>query len=252
LSSSGLVDEALRIANKSKEETITLRVMGATAVRIHCPKFASLHQDLRREISDIDFMAYGSQTDKVIEFLLRIGYTFDRRRLMIMRYFNRYIFDDAEKRHLDVFFDKLEMCHTIDFNHRLEVDYPTISLADIVLEKLQIVNINEKDIKDCMVLLREHKVGEGEEETVNIKYISRLLAKDWGFYYTVTQNLEKVGAASKGYPALQDADIHDISLKIATIKDEIEHAPKSVGWKMRARVGNKQKWYREVEEVERT
>ena len=252
MSSSNLVDEALRIANKSKEEAITLRVMGATAVRIHCPKFTSLHENLGREISDIDFMAYGSQTDKIIDFLLRIGYTFDRRRLMIMRYFNRYIFDDSEKRHLDVFFDKLEMCHTIDFNHRLEVDYPTISLADILLEKLQIVKINEKDIKDCIVLLREHEVGENDEETVNTKYISRLLAKDWGFYYTVTQNLEKVEAASKGYAALQDADMHNISVKIATMKDEIEHAPKSVGWKMRARVGNKQKWYREVEEVERS
>jgi len=252
LFASSLVEEALRIANKSKEEALTLRIMGATAVRIHCPKFASLHETLGREISDIDFMAHGSQSNDIIDFLLRMGYTFDRRRLMIMRYFNRYIFDAPEKRHLDVFFDKLEMCHTIDFNHRLEVDYPTISLADILLEKLQIVKINAKDIKDCIVLLREHGVGESDQETLNINYISGLLAKDWGFYYTATQNLEKVEAASKGYAALQDSDLQDISVKIAYMKDEIGRAPKSVAWRMRARVGNKQKWYREVEEVERS
>ncbi|MEM2964191.1 MAG: hypothetical protein QXE22_01900 [Candidatus Bathyarchaeia archaeon] len=235
-----------------RKEGVTLRVMGATAIKIHCPTFSSLQESLGREISDVDFMAYSSQKDEVMRLLLRLGYNFDRRSLMIMRYFNRYIFEDVEnKRHVDVFFDKLEMCHTIDFKERLEVDYPTISLADLLLEKLQIIKVAEKDLKDCIVLLREHNVGEHDEETINIKYISNLLSKDWGFYYTVKMNLERIKNFLNSHPTLKASDKSNILQKISLLETEIENAPKSIRWKMRAKVGPKQKWYREVEEVER-
>ena len=227
--------------------------MGATAIRIHCPRFSKLYEKLGRDISDIDFMAFSSDRDKIIEFLLKMGYQFDRRRLMIMRYFNRYIFDDAENRRtLDVFFDRLDMCHTIDFKDRLEVDYPTISLADLLLEKLQIVKITEKDVKDCIVLLREHDIAEDEKETINVAYISSLLSKDWGFYYTTKLNLEKVRRFVTDYKALAELDRSYVVAKIERLGEAIEKVPKSSKWKMRASIGTRQKWYREVEEVERT
>jgi hypothetical protein len=172
---------------------------------------------------------------------------------MIIRYFNRYIFDDAENRRTaDVFFDRLDMCHTIDFENRLEVDYPTISLADLLLEKLQIVNMTEKDVKDCTVLLREHDIAEGEKDTINVSYILGLLSRDWGFYYTTKLNLEKIRRFVTEYAALTDFDRSDVVAKIDLLADDIEKAPKSSRWKMRASIGARQKRYREVEEVERT
>jgi hypothetical protein len=227
--------------------------MGATAIRIHCPKFSKLHEKLGRDISDIDFMALSSDRDKVVEFLLKMGYQFDRRRLVIMRYFNRYIFDDPNNRRAaDVFFDRLEMCHTIDFRDRLKVDYPTIPLADLLLEKLQIVKITEKDIKDCIVLLREHDVSGGDQECINAVYISDLLSKDWGFYYTSKLNLRRIAESSKQYGALQDSDLADVASKVRLLEEQIDKAPKSMGWKMRAKIGPRQQWYRNVEEVERS
>jgi hypothetical protein len=227
--------------------------MGATAIRIHCPRFSKLHEKLGRDISDIDFMAFSSDRDKIVEFLLKMGYQFDRRRLMIMRYFNRYIFDDPNnKRAADVFFDQLEMCHTIDFRDRLRVDYPTISLADLLLEKLQIVKITEKDIKDCIVLLREHDISGSDQESVNSAYISDLLSKDWGFYYTSKLNLTRIAESLKQFGPLQYSDVADVTSKIKLLQDQIDKAPKSMGWKMRAKIGPRQQWYRDVEEVERT
>lgn len=232
---------------------ITLRVMGATAIKMHCPRFSPLLETMAREISDMDFMALSSDRDRVVQFLLKMGYQFDRRRLMIMRYFNRYIFDDPEnKRTADVFFDQLEMCHTIDFRDRLKVDYPTVSLADLLLEKLQIVRITEKDIKDCMVLLREHDVSDSDRESINAMYVSNLLSKDWGFHYTSKLNLTTIAESLKQYDVLQDSDRADIASKIGLLQERIEKAPKSMGWKMRAKIGTKQQWYREVEEVERS
>ena len=80
---------------------------------------------------------------------------------------------------VDVFFDRLDMNHIIDFKNRLELDFPTISLADLLLEKMQIVQINEKDIKDTIILLREHPVEDPDKETINANYVASLLAEDW-------------------------------------------------------------------------
>jgi len=242
--------EARRIVDSANDQGIMLRVMGATAFRIHCPRFTALHEAMGRKLSDIDFMAYSEQRDNVIDLFEKMGYAVSRDRLRLMRYYGRYIFDDPENsRYADVFFDKLEMCHTIDFRNRLEIDYPTISLTDLLLEKLQIVKINEKDIIDVIVLLMEHKVGAEERETINSNYISNILSRDWGFYYTVTLNLEKIKEVLQSYATLTDVDKSDVEKKISLLKERIEEAPKSMGWRMRAKIGPKKKWYKQVEDI---
>ena len=70
-----------------------------------------------------------------------LGYVSDKR----MLFMGRYLFENPDnKRHIDIFFDKLEFCHIIDFRGRLEIDYPTISLSDILLQKMQIVQTSLK------------------------------------------------------------------------------------------------------------
>jgi hypothetical protein len=140
------------------------------------------------------------------------------------------------------------MCHTIDWRKRLEVDSPTIPLADIVLEKLQIVEINPKDIKDLILLFLEHDVGAVDKEIINGEYISGLLSKDWGFYYTSTMNLNKTLSLMKQYIQLPEEEEKIVRERVQKLIDMIEKQPKSMGWKMRSRVGTKQKWYMEVEE----
>ena len=114
---------------------------------------------------------------------------------------------------------------------------------------MQIVQINEKDIKDAIVVLREHEIGTSDKETINSDYISDLLSKDWGFWYTVTTNLGKLRAFLPEYERLSLEDRSDISTKIEKLSDATEKREKSFGWKMRARTGTKQRWYREVDET---
>jgi hypothetical protein len=141
------------------------------------------------------------------------------------------------------------MCHMLEFKNRLELDYPTIPLSDLLLQKIQIIKINEKDIKDIIILLREHQIGEFEKETVNINYIARLLSKDWGFWYTVTLNLDKTKEFLAEYKNLADADRKDVETKLDNILKRIEDEPKSIQWKLRSKVGTSKKWYTEVEEL---
>jgi hypothetical protein len=128
----------------------------------------------------------------------------------------------------------------------LEVDFPTIPLAELLLTKMQIVEFTEKDFKDTIVLLREHEIGETDKETVNCMHIADILSDDWEFYYTVTTNLQNVEKLVAGLTSISEEDKADVGAKIRKISDFIETRPKSLRWKMRAKIGTKKKWYREV------
>jgi hypothetical protein len=246
-----LVNEAVKIAEKAREKDVILRLIGAVAIRVHSPKFSFFQEKLGRELSDIDFIAYSRQRQEIAEFFLDLGYEYDRRIISSLIPTAQYVFEGTSGFHVDVFFDKLEMCHTIDFNGQLEVDYPTISLANLLLEKMQIVQLNEKDAIDTTILLREHDVGESDVETINANYVSKLLSKDWGFYYTVTTNLKRVKDEFLTSYSIPDKDKTNIKDKINILLERIEGEPKSLGWKMRAKVGTKKRWYRDVEELYR-
>jgi len=140
------------------------------------------------------------------------------------------------------------MSHTIDFRGRLEVDYPTISLADILLEKMQIHRINEKDVKDSIVLIRAHGLGDTDKESINEAYIAKLLSGDWGFHHTVTNNLNKTKLLLQDYN-IPPPDQEDVVSKIDRLLTRIENEPKSSKFKMRARIGEKKKWYNDVDET---
>lgn len=242
-----LVQEALKIVEEAKKQQVVLRAMGATAVRLHCPNFADLHKSMGREISDIDFAGYDKASSKIERLFESLGYA-SRPLTYSYRQLGRLIFLGSQNAgRVDVFLDRLPMCHTIDFSKRLEVDYPTIPLAELLLQKMQIVKLNEKDVKDTIVLLREHEVGQSDMETINVAHIARLLSNDWGFCYTMKTNLDKVKTLLQGYDRLNETDKADAAGKIDQIVTAIENQPKSMSWKMRAKVGTSKKWYREVD-----
>lgn len=244
-----IIDNALKLIETANEKGLFLRVLGAIAFRIHCPKFAHL-LGKTRAITDIDFVAYGKQMNQIEKHIVESGYEMRPPSIAALAARRRIFYDRKLGITIDVFFDKLEMCHDIDFRGRLEVDYPTIPLAEMLLEKLQIVQINEKDVKDVIILLREHEIGDSDKEVINAKYIAKLLSKDWGFYYTATTNLKKIKDLLGNYSMLVEADKESIESKIDKLLDIIEKEPKSLSWKLRAKIGTKRIWYRKVEEIE--
>jgi hypothetical protein len=229
---------------------IVLRMLGASAIRLHCPHNQSLLNALKRMITDIDFAAYGKQKTEVVRFLTEHGYR-PRQHLTIGAFVGREIFEHGDGTHVDVFFDKLEYCHTIYFRNRLERDRPTIPLSELLLEKTQIVQINEKDLKDLAIMLLEHEIGDVDGETINAKEIAKTLSNDWGFYYTFTTNIAKVEDLIQKYEILTEENKKLIKQRIASLLEYVESEPKTTSWKLRARVGPRKKWYRDVEEVDR-
>jgi hypothetical protein len=150
---------------------------------------------------------------------------------------------------VDVFFDKLLAAnHPLDFKNRLELDTPTVTPADLLLEKLQIVFPSEKDVKDSILILRAHEISQSEESNrINAKFVSELLAPDWGFWYTVTTNLNGLKGYVAEFQLIDESDKKDVTAKIDALLTAIENTPKTSGWKMRSMMGTKKKWYNPVE-----
>ncbi len=243
------VRKGLEIVDVAKKKGIELRLLGAVAVKIQCPKLRRFHEDvMERHATDLDFIAYSKDRNKVKKLFDELKYTPIK---TVIPMESRDLFLESEDVKVDVFYDRLEMCHAINFDRRLEIDYPAIAVADIILEKTQIVKINEKDMKDLVILFAEHELGSSDNHMINSSYISKILAKDWGFYYTVTTNLKLL--KDQFLNKWKDPSVQEYLDKVGPRVDEllrqIEMEPKSMGWKMRQSVGTKKKWYKDVEEV---
>lgn len=265
-----LVREATAIVEEAQSQDVCLRFIGALAVYVHTlddPDTLSVFKSAGRlgegkaMFTDLDLILYNKQRKDAIKLLEKRGFKpdnmanwmFGGRRLIYYHPQNKY--------HVDLFLDKLEFSHDVEFGEkpgsgRLELDYPTITLEDIVLEKLQIHQINRKDVIDLVVLFLGHDLGEhASKNVIDGGYISKTLADDWGFWYDATRNLESSSAlaheltsANSGITTEQSGTITD---RVLTLRKMIDDTPKTKAWEKRAKIGTTKPWYREVGEVVR-
>jgi hypothetical protein len=265
--------ESEGIVTTAQEEGLTLRIIGGLGIAMHCQQFSEFAKKLSRtgtgvakgqEYSDLDFVSYRKQRDKVKELFDKIGYVKRKATLSSAASERQIYYHPKGWFYVDVFFDQLLVAnHPIDFRGRLELDYPTITVTDMLLEKVQMWEaFGVKDLKDCLLLLKAHDIKErNEKEGIDASYIARVLAQNWGFWYTVTTNLQnierfvseldKLDTDAQINPALiTDNERNGINEKITALLNRIEAEPKSFGWKMRARVGTKKQWYNHVERPE--
>jgi hypothetical protein len=265
--------ESQEIVEKAKQEGIVLRILGGLSIAIHCQEHREFAQKLGRmgtgvikgqEYSDIDYVSYRNQREKIKELFDKIGYAKRRATLSTAASERQIYYHPKGWFYVDVFFDKLLVAnHPIDFRGRLELDYPTITVTDMLLEKIQMWEaFSVKDLKDCLLLLKAHDIKEkSEKESIDTLYIAKILAQDWGFWYTATTNLknvkkfiteiDKLGIEADINPKqIEKKEREDITEKIEAILERIEKEPKSFGWKVRAKIGTKKKWYNPVERPE--
>ncbi len=189
------LEEGRLLVDDAQKQGLILRVMGPIALHYYFPDFVDLYRRMERlgerVFTDIDFAAYGKHRSKLVPFFEAHGYELEKRAAMISGG-TRMIFFSANIPMIDVFFDRLDYNHPIDYRGRLEANPYCVSQADLMLQKLQIVQINDKDLKDAMLLLLAGRLGETDQNMINAKYIAKLFSDDWGFYHTATTNLERI------------------------------------------------------------
>jgi hypothetical protein len=249
------IEEGKRIVDEATRRGIPLRLLGGVAIRFHCVEFLDFARSLVRlgegqqEYTDLDFMTYSKFRKKMKDFFAELGYS-KRPPTMSSAATQRQIyFHPKGWFYVDVFYDKLLAAnHPLDFRGRLDLDSPTITPTDMLLEKVQIVFPDEKDVKDAMLLLRAHEISQQEEKNkINARFIAGKLASDWGFWYTVTTNLKGLKQYVSGDQRLSSDNKQDLTSKVDALLATIEDESKSTGWKMRAVMGTKRRWYNPVE-----
>jgi hypothetical protein len=220
---------------------VPLRLLGGVAVRLRA---SDLPPALEREYKDLDFATTRKAVGEAQTLLRDLGYE-PHTAFNTMNAKERLLFfDDAHGRQVDVFVGSFRMCHEIPLEGRLSVHEDTVPLAELLLTKLQIIELNEKDVRDAVALFHEHEVT-GDDAGISATKVAALCAADWGLWRTITKNLDAVGAHLDRY----DVDRERVSARLSRLQDRIEGEEKSRGWRLRAKVGDRKRWYELPEEV---
>ena len=243
------LSEGKRLVEEGQKRGIVMRVMGPLALHYYFPDQIDLYAKLERlgerYFTDIDYAAYGKGRKHMINFMKDMGYEADQQTMVISGK-TRHIYYAGPVPMIDVFFDKLDYCHPIEYDGRLEKDQWSVPLSDILLQKLQIVEINDKDLKDIEYLFVTCELGSDDDKKINQDYVAKRFADDWGFWYTATQlNLPKVKTHCDEVPALTPEMRERIKRQADALLARVEAEPKTKGWNKRAKKGASKIWYNE-------
>jgi hypothetical protein len=231
-----LLEEGRRLVEGALDQEITLRLIGGVAVMAHCPRVLAAGGS--RPIADVDAVVGPRQGRALSAYLRSAGYE-PEPRFNALHGHKRMLFHGPHGP-LDVLVGVFEMCHRIDLSDRLHLDDPTVTVTDLLLTKLQVVELNEKDARDALDLLTEHDLARAEGDAVNLDYLDSLVAGDWGLWRTITGTLERL-------LELAEPDTRD---RIDEVRRSLNEVPKTRRWKLRARVGERVRWYVLPDEVE--
>jgi hypothetical protein len=225
------VAEGVAVVEAAQAGGATLRLLGGAAVILHGSGVA------HREIGDLDAVTRRKDGKALTAVLLERGYEAETR-FNALHGDRRLIFHGPAGK-LDVFVDRFEMCHRLDLGSRLAIDSPTIPVSDLLVTKLQVVELNEKDARDLAELLRHHELGAGPGDHFDAEYLGSLVSDDWGLWRTLTGTLDRL-------PALAP----DVAPQAAAVRAVLDEAPKGRRWRMRAKVGDRKRWYELPDDLE--
>jgi hypothetical protein len=242
------LEEARRLIAAGAEAGLTLRLLGGLAVKLHSP--SASHRSLVRRYPDLDFALAGKRGDRLEALMPALGYAPNKGFNLLNGASRLLFFDDVHERQVDVFVGAFHMCHTIPISERLTLEPLTLPLAELFLTKMQIVQMNEKDMRDLCALVLDHPFGEGDGETLNLRRVADLCAQDWGLWKTVSVSAAKVQDFCDAYE-LEAADKLTILERLNVLRAALDDAPKPLKWRVRAAVGEKIQWYDLPEEVRR-
>lgn len=237
--------ETVEAANRAG---VPLRMIGGQAVRYLTPDFPPRV----RSGQDLDFASVSSAKKPVMDLLGELGFEGDHRFNTMHGHRQMYFSDPAAGTAVDVIMDQLQMCHVLEFKDRIDRMEVTLDVTDLLLSKLQVVEQNEKDVQDIVYLVAAYEVREGDEPgTIGVGRFGRILGDDWGWWRTVTGNLDRIvelvhGDLRRLVPAAARFDPVDQAVALRRHADEV---PKSLRWKIRSRVGERAQWYQLPEEV---
>ena len=241
--------EMQRLIAAANAKSILMRVLGGVAIKVHR---TVEHPAFAREYGDLDFVVAGKQRREFEAFMPQMGYSPHKQFNLLNGSERQIYYHNETEMKIDIFVDTFSMCHKIPLEGRLHLHPITIPLAELLLTKAQIAELNRKDALDIASLLLYAETGSSDEHSINLKRIAQLCGADWGLYKTTSINLKRAEEIISGENVnLTEAERGVIKQRADEILRVFETMPKSIAWQMRDKVGTRVRWYEEVEEVAR-
>ncbi|HSS62393.1 MAG TPA: hypothetical protein VLK30_13145 [Candidatus Limnocylindrales bacterium] len=237
------IAEAERVAQAAGSGGVGVKLLGGAGIHLHSP--SSHHAPLKRKYGDLDYVITSKDRKAALAFFPSLGYEANERFNLMQGDRRLYFFDGTNGKQVDVFIDVIRMSHVIDLRSRLAHTGPCASPSDLMLSKLQIYEVNRKDLIDLTALVLDHPIASGDDEAIDARYVARLVAEDWGFYRTLQINLEKLRHTVDEL----DVDREIVNSRLDELWAVVEAEPKPLRWRMRAQVGDRMRWYELPEEV---
>lgn len=245
------VEETRRVIEAARDGGLTLRAMGGVGVALVAPTIGRLEP--RRTYHDIDLVAPAGAA-AITRVMTALGYE-AAREFNTLNGSERLLFHDADGRRVDVFIDTLRMCHELPLRDRLgSAAWPwTLPPADLLLSKLQIVEQTDRDAQDMLALLADQELVESAGDGIELPRLRHVCGTDWGWWRTVDDNLERLIArwiepTAPGESAPRGSRTMAIG-RARALRVILAEGPKSMGWRARAAVGTRIRWYDLPEEV---
>jgi hypothetical protein len=248
LTSQEILNEMHRLVDAGSARNIHIRAIGGLAVQAHNK---TNHPLFAREFADLDFVVAKKQRREFEAFMPGVGYSPDRQFNILNGATRQLYIDEKTDTKIDIFVGDFEMCHKIPLEDRLTADPLTIPLAELLLSKTQIVELNRKDLLDITSILLNNETGHDDNEHINLSMLAHLCSQDWGLCKTTSINLERVETFVGEEDLLSQEDRDIVVSRVREILRAFEEMPKPLAWQLRDRVGTRVKWYIEVEEIDR-
>lgn len=236
--------EGQRIVEAAVDEGIPLRLLGGVAIAILCP--SARRPPLAREYADVDLASLGSCREEVVDLLEGLGYTGDREFNTLYGHRRLFFWDERNQRQVDVFLDEADLCHRISLKKRIEVAPLTLSLADLAVLKLQVVETNEKDYLDICAIFADHQLS-SDDSGVNVTFMAELAAGDWGLWRTLGMVAERSEEFARELPRFERGEV--VVERLRRLRQKLDKVPKTRGWRLRSRIGDRKRWYQLPEEA---
>jgi hypothetical protein len=237
------ISEAERVAEAAAAQKVGVKLLGGAGIHLHSP--SAHHSPLKRKYGDLDYVISKQDRKAALAFFPSIGYEANDRFNLMQGDRRLYFFDGTNGKQIDVFIDVIRMSHVIDLRGRLGHSGPCASPSDLLLSKLQIFEVNHKDLVDLTALILDHPIAARDDEAIDASYVAGLAADDWGLYRTLQINIEKLRHSVDEL----DVDQELVRSRLDELWSAVESQPKPLKWRMRAQVGDRMRWYELPEEV---
>jgi len=238
-----VIAEAERITAAARALKVPVKLVGGAAVNLHSR--SAREAPLKRKYGDLDFVAASKQRQAAEKLFESLGYQGDRRFNTLNGHQRLLYLDPVNGRQIDIFIDRMRMCHVIELADRLGGDDPCLTPADLLLSKLQVFEVNMKDLVDSIALLLDHPIADHDDDAINGTYLAQLLSEDWGLHRTMQLNTARIRDTAKQLPVAADT----VNQRLDELWARTEAHPKSLKWRLRAKVGDRMSWYELPEEV---